>query len=82
MADESGVSAHLARGLSASPGLLVIIGSDNGFSGVGYRCSRAIREVGEESLAEVLKTDFEKPRGGVVLSVPLRASNFCSRDLS
>jgi hypothetical protein len=36
-----------------------MIGKDNGFMGFGYRCSRAIRDVGEESLADVLKADFE-----------------------
>jgi hypothetical protein len=48
----------------------------------GYRCSSAIRDVGDESLADVLKADFEYPRGGVVLSLPLRASSFCSNNLS
>jgi hypothetical protein len=36
-----------------------MIGKDSGFMALGYRCSQAIREVGEESLAEVLKADFE-----------------------
>jgi hypothetical protein len=59
-----------------------MIGRDNGFRGVGNRVSRAIRDVGEASLADELKRDFEYPLGGVVLSVPLRASNFCNKLLS
>jgi hypothetical protein len=36
-----------------------MIGKDSGFIAFGYRCSRAMRDVGEESLADVLKADFE-----------------------
>jgi len=81
-ADDNGVSAHRDKGLSTSGGLPVIIGRDRGLSGVGNRVSRAIRVVGEASLADELKRDFEYPLGGVVLSLPLRASSFCSRLLS
>lgn len=55
--------------------LLEVIGRDNGFNCVGYRSSGATRDVGDESLADALKTNFANPRGGVVLSLPLRASN-------
>lgn len=75
------MSPHLLMGLSASVGLPVWIGSDRGFS-VGCLCSIVILEVGEVSLADELKGDFAKLRGGVTLSLPLRASNFCNNDLS
>lgn len=80
--DDNGVSAHADRGLSENPDRLVMIGRDNGLSCVGYRCSKAIREVGELSLKDVLKVDFENPLGGVLLSLPRLASNFCRSDLS
>jgi hypothetical protein len=82
MADDNGVSAHRDRGLSTSDGLPVIMGRDSGFKGMGKRVSRAIRDVGEASLADELKRDFEYPLGGVVLSLPLRASSFCNKLLS
>lgn len=81
IADE-GLSAHLDNGLSTSGGLPVMIGRDRGLSGAGYLDSNAILAVGEVSLAEELKSDLEYPFGGVVLSLFLCASNFCSRLLS
>lgn len=84
IAADRGVSevAHLANGLSSGPSLLVFIGSDNGLR-VGCRCSSAILDVGETSLAEELKFVLGYPRGGVVSSDPLRgASSFCNNDLS
>jgi len=49
----------MAIGLSTKPGRLVKIGKDNGFNWLGCLCSRAMRDVGEASLAEELKADFE-----------------------
>lgn len=40
-----------------------------------------MRDVGDWSIEE-LKVERENIRGGVVLSLPLRGSNFCSKDLS
>lgn len=82
IADESGVSAHRLSGLSTSPGLPGRIGSDKGFSWLGCLGSWFVRDIGDVSLTDELKTGFEKPLGGVVLSIPLLASNFCSWDLS
>jgi hypothetical protein len=39
-----------------------------------------MRDVGDS--IDELKVESENLRGGVVLSLPLRGSSFCSRDLS
>lgn len=75
MADDCGVSAHRLSGLSTRPGLPGRIGSDKGFNWLGYLCS-LMRDVGDISLTDELKPGFEWPLGGVVLSLPLLASNF------
>lgn len=87
IADESGMSLspYLDNDIGLSvkliPGRPLSIGSDNGFSWCLW--SRLPREVGEVSFAEELNgEDLENPRGGVLLSPDLRASNFSSRDLS
>ena len=76
-----GVSVHLASGLSARLGLLVMMGNDSAFSWGTYRWSWAMREVGEWSTEEP-KVESENFLGEVLLSLPLRGSSFCRRDLS
>lgn len=84
IADDSGVSFpdQAASGLSPRDGLLDKIGRESGFSCWGYRCSKAIWEVGEESLREELKADFSPERGGDVFSGPRRGSSFRNKVLS
>ena len=50
-----------ATGLSVkpNPGRPLSIGSDRGFSWLGCLCSALVRDVGDASLADELKADFE-----------------------